>query len=69
MRAMSRTGKSCPVRFVMWQKWMTFVLGVIARSNRSFSSATFVVGTGNEIFVSVILSRRTRCSHVSSMRP
>ena len=26
-------------------------------------------GTGNEIFVSLIPSRRTRCSHVSSMRP
>ena len=69
MRAMSRTGNSCPVRFVMWQMWITFVFGVIAREIRSVSSDTFVVGTGNEIFVTSILSRRTRWSQVSSIRP
>jgi hypothetical protein len=31
IRAMSRTGNSCPVRLVMWQMWMIFVFGGIAR--------------------------------------
>ena len=53
----------------MWQMWITFVRGVIARSIRSFSSDRLVVGTGNEIFFTSILSRRTRWSHVSSIRP
>ena len=69
MRQMSRTGKSWPVRFVMWQMWMTFVRGVIAASIRFVRSLRSVVGTGNEIFVTLIPSRRARWSHVSSMRP
>ncbi len=45
IRAMSRTGNSCPVRLVMWQMWMTFVFGVIAcvdaarSARRGWSSA------------------------------
>ena len=69
IRAMSRTGNSCPVRLVMWQMWITFVFGVIARVMRSVSSDRLVVGTGNAIFVTTILSRRTRWSQVSSIRP
>ena len=38
MRAMSRTGNSWPVRFVMWQIWMIFVFGVIALAKFSGSS-------------------------------
>jgi hypothetical protein len=57
-----RTGKMWPVRFVMWLTCSTFVRGVIARVNRSTKSCWLSGGTGNEIFVSVIPSRFTRCS-------
>jgi hypothetical protein len=40
-----------------------------AFESRSARSSIDGGGTGNEIFVSVMPSRRTRCSHVSSMRP
>ena len=46
------TGKSCPVRFVMWQKWSTFVCGVIAaRAADRRDRPASVGGTGNEICV------------------
>ena len=44
----------------MWQMWITFVFGVIARVMRSVNSEMLVVGTGKAIFVTAILSRRTR---------
>jgi hypothetical protein len=35
MRQTRATGKTCPVRFVTWQRRMAFVLGVTARSKTS----------------------------------
>jgi hypothetical protein len=51
-----------------WQKCNTFVFGVMAASKRLVNSSCDVAGAGSEIFVSLIPSRRTRCSQVSSMR-
>ena len=68
MRARFCTGKIWPVRLVMWQKCSTLVRGLIAPSSRAYRSSP-VVGTGKLIFVTVILSRRARWSHVVSMRP
>ena len=62
-------GKIWPVRFVMWQKWMIFVRGVMACSNRCARSAMLGGGTGNAISFSLTASRRTRCRHVLSIRP
>ena len=53
----------------MWQKCRTLVAGVNRPMRRSASSSSEAGGTGNETFVSVIPSRLTRCSQVSSMRP
>ena len=54
----------------MWQKCRTFVSGVIAPINAIGEIAgRLAAAPGSEIFVSVIPSRRTRCSQVSSMRP
>ena len=54
----------------MWQKWMMRVRGVMACSILAASSACPPgAGTGKEIFVSLMPSRRTRWSHVVSMRP
>ena len=53
----------------MWQKCRTFVFGPIAPIRRSARSSIDGGGTGNEIFLTVIPSRRTRWSHVSSIRP
>jgi len=44
----------------MWQKWITLVRGVTACSILDVNSEMLVVGTGNEILVTLILSRRTR---------
>ena len=63
------TGKICPVRLVMWQKCRTFVFGPIAEINRSARASSDGGGTGNEIFLMVIPSRRARWSHVVSIRP
>ena len=54
------TGKICPVRFVMWQKCSTFVAGVIAPSSRVARSSIDGGGTGNEICLTRMPSRRTR---------
>src|SRR5260221_10110141 len=40
------TGKICPVRFVMWQMWITLVRGVIACSMRLARSSCEGGGTG-----------------------
>ena len=68
MRQISRVGKIWPVRLVIWQSRITFVRGVTAFSNMSARYCWLGGGTGKWIFVSVIPSRRTRCSHVVSMR-
>ena len=63
------TGKICPDRFVMWQKWITRVFGVMALANMSTRKSIDGGGSGNETFLRTIPSRRTRCSQVVSMRP
>jgi hypothetical protein len=54
------TGKIWPVRLVMWQKCSTRVDGPIALSSRSARSSIDFGGTGNEIFFTVMPSRRAR---------
>ena len=52
----------------MWQKWMTRVRGVMARSKRSARSSSEGGGVGNEMVLSTMPSRRSRCFQVVIMR-
>ena len=64
----SFAGKMWPVRLVMCMKWMH--LG--GRRDRAFEPLHEIGlrgGTGKGIFVSLIPSRATRCSHVCIIRP
>ena len=55
-------------RYMSDDAFQSTVFGVLARSKRCTRSDC-TGGTGNEIFVSLISSRRTRCSHVFIIRP
>ena len=59
-RLSSRTGKSCPVMFVMWQKCSTFVRGGQRALKTSNQIVGTVVGTGNCTRVTAIRSRTAR---------
>ena len=65
----SFTGRICPVRLVMCVISMTFVRGVMAAAKRSTITCGDGGGTGNEICLSTIPSRRSRCFHALIMRP
>jgi hypothetical protein len=67
-RQISLTGKIWPVRFVMWQTWITRVFGVIAALNRSTRSVMLGGGTGKEKVFRTIPSRLSRCRQVVSIR-
>ena len=69
IRQIARTGKICPVRFVMWQKWITFVRGVIGGSNAARGRRGDGRRNGERDLRQHDPVARTRCSQVSSMRP
>ncbi len=68
IRQIRFTGKTWPVRFVMWHTRMTFVRGVTASSNRSARTSRLGGGKGKEIVFSTMPSRRSRWRQVVSMR-
>jgi hypothetical protein len=62
------TGKICPVVYVMWQMWITFVRAVTAEKTRSYSVSIDGGGVGKLTSLSTTPSRRSRCRQAVIIR-